>query len=111
MQHITGGDKSLLLGDSATQLLMEYAALLGKIGSADTVKVNAISGDGDAVVSTFLLNAGTVMWAETSRSPAPEPENNEVEAYLRERLDSYSMTDADLLGLRDAAQEAAPDQG
>jgi hypothetical protein len=51
------------------------------------------------------------MWAETSRSPAPEPENIEVEAYLRERLDSYSMTDVDLLGLGDAAPKAAPDQG
>lgn len=99
MQHVSVADKSLLVGDLAANLLLEYASLLAQIGSSDTVKLRAVSGDGDEVVVTFLLNSGTVMVAESTHSSLPEPENSEAEAYLRKRLDSYVVTEIDLIGL------------
>ena len=84
-------DKSLLIGDEAADLLLEYAALLAQIGGGDAVRVHAIGADGDPVTVGFLLNGGTVLLVETSTSSLPEPENGEAVAYLRGRLASYGM--------------------
>lgn len=91
--HVTMADKSLLIGDATSDLLIRYAALLGKTGSADSVSVRAISGDGDEVVAQILLNSGTTLMAETTRSSVPEPNNRDVDEYLRERLAQYSLSD------------------
>jgi len=87
MRHVTFADKNLLVGDDAADLLLEYAAALSSVGKADTVRVAAISSDGDAVVATFLLNAGSPLMAETTHSSLPEPDNEEVAQYMRERID------------------------
>jgi hypothetical protein len=99
MQHVTMADKSLLVGDEVARLLLEYAALVAQVGTGSTVQVNAIDGSGDAVVASFLLNAGTVLMVESTHSPLPEPENGEAEADLRARLDSYAFNENDLIGL------------
>lgn len=91
-------DKSLLIGDEAADLLLEYAALLAQIGGGDAVRVHAIGADGDPVTVGFLLNGGTVLLIETSTSTLPEPDNSEAIAYLRGRLASYGVS----------AQVAAP---
>jgi hypothetical protein len=87
-------DKSLLIGDEAGDLLLEYAALLAQIGRGDSVRLRAIGADGDEVVAGFLLNSGTVMLIETSSSTLPEPDNSESVDYMRKRLDSYNSIDA-----------------
>jgi hypothetical protein len=86
MKHITMADKSLLLDDTSAGLLLEYAALLGRNGSADTVIVNAYGDDGDPVTVTFLLNSGTAVLAESSESRVPEPDNTEAIKYMEERM-------------------------
>jgi hypothetical protein len=86
VKHLTMGEKSLLVGDSTADLLIEYAALLGTHSRADSVELRAVSGDGDEVVATFLLNQGVALMAETTRSSLPEPDNSEAEAYMRERI-------------------------
>jgi hypothetical protein len=83
-------DKSLLIGDEAADLLLEYAALLAQIGRGDSVRIRAIGVDGDEVTVGFLLNSGTVLLVETSTSTLPEPDNAGVVRYMRQRLDSYS---------------------
>lgn len=83
-------DKSLLIGDEAADLLLEYAALLAQIGRGDSVRIRAIGVDGDEVTVGFLLNSGTVLLVETSTSTLPEPDNAGVARYMRQRLDSYS---------------------
>jgi hypothetical protein len=85
-------DKSLLIGDEAADLLLEYAALLAQIGRGDSVKLRAIGADGDEVTVGFLLNSGTVLLIESSTSGLPEPDNGEAERYMRSRLDSYNPT-------------------
>lgn len=86
MKHVTFGQKSLLVGDEAADLLLKYGAALGQNATADTVSVNATSSDGDEVVATFLLNEGTTVMVETTHSSAPEPDNAEVIAYMTEHL-------------------------
>jgi hypothetical protein len=82
MKHITFADKSLLIGDEAADLMLEYAAKLAGSSNADTVKLNAISSDGDEVVATFLLDAGAPLMAETTTSTLPEPDNTDAVAYM-----------------------------
>jgi hypothetical protein len=47
MQHVTFADKSLLVGDDAALLLLEYAAAVAGNDEGDTVMLNAIGSDGD----------------------------------------------------------------
>ena len=43
MKHVTFGDKSLLMGDSAADTLMEYARMLAQSGGADSVTLRGRS--------------------------------------------------------------------
>jgi hypothetical protein len=86
MKHLTMAEKSLLLGDEAADLLLEYASLLGQNDSADTVTLRAYGDDGDPVDVTFLLNSGTSILVQTSESVMTEPENSEGIRYMRERM-------------------------
>ena len=109
VQHITNAEKSMLVGDEVAALLLDYAAALARVGSGDTVRVNAVSGDGNEVVATFLLNSGTVLMAETTNTQMPEPDNREAEEYLRDRLSRYRIDETDLLSLGEDGQQEAPD--
>jgi hypothetical protein len=75
MKHITYGDKSLLIGDEAADVLLEYAAVLGQHNTADDMVVHALGSDGDDVDATFLLGQGAPLMAETSTTRTPEPDN------------------------------------
>lgn len=81
--------KSLLIGDAAADAVVRYAALTARSGGGDAITLRAIGVDGEEVAATFLLNAGTVMMVESSRSALPEPDNTEAIAYMTERLNSY----------------------
>lgn len=87
MKHVVYAENSLLMGDEVVDLMMEYAVLLARQASADSVDVAAISTEGDAVTATFLIGPATIMVAETSRSALPEPENESAVSYLREKID------------------------
>lgn len=89
MKHITLAEKSLLVGDEAADTLVKYAALIAELGSGDTVEVNAVGIDGEAVTATFLLNSGTTLLIETTRSHLPEPDNRRVVEYMQEKLRNY----------------------
>jgi hypothetical protein len=86
MKHVTLADKSLLLGDDAADLLVEYAKLLGQDSSADSVELHAISSDGDEVMATFLLNGGLTIVSETTTSTIPEPDNAKAEEYMHTQI-------------------------
>ena len=86
MKHITFADKSLLVGNEAADLLLEYAALLTQRGSGDTVDLRAIGVDGNEVEATFLLGGGASLMAESTESVLPEPDNAQSEMYIREQM-------------------------
>ncbi|HEY8281850.1 MAG TPA: hypothetical protein VIG28_05160 [Leifsonia sp.] len=96
MKHVTFACKPLLVGDEVTDELLRYAALLGKVGSADCLRVRCIDAKGEEVEASLLLNPGTVMMAESTTSELPEPDNTVALAYLHERLglfEVYSVPD------------------
>jgi hypothetical protein len=86
MKHLTYSDKSLLVGDEAADVLLEYAASLATAKIGDNVTLNAISGDGQEVEATFLLDTGAPLMVETASSKLLEPDNSEVVEYMRRRI-------------------------
>jgi hypothetical protein len=86
MKHVTTADKSLLIGDEAAELIIEYAALLGQRQTADEVRLQAYGADGDPVEVIFLLNSGTTLMVESSESVVPEPDNADAIEYIRDRM-------------------------
>jgi hypothetical protein len=79
-------DKDLLVGDLAADTIVEYAALLARQSSGDTVELHAVSGDGDEVVATLLLNSGTSLMVETTHSSLQEPDNSAAVEYMRAQM-------------------------
>ena len=90
MKHVTFGDKSLLMGDSAADTLMEYARMIADSHTADSVTLQAISPDGNTVAASFLLNASTSLLIESTNSAAVAPPNEPAEKYMRARLDAHA---------------------
>jgi hypothetical protein len=84
-------EKSLLLGDEAADLLVEYAALIARVAGGDHVRLNALSPQGEVVVVDVLLNAGTVLLVESTRSAFGEPDNTEGIAAMRTRMSVYDL--------------------
>jgi hypothetical protein len=84
MKHIMYAEKTLMIGDEAADLAIEYAAVLANHSKADTVKLNAF--DADTVVATLLLNSGTNIIAATSHNSLEAPDNSEAIAYIREKM-------------------------
>lgn len=107
MKHLTVADKSLLVGDEAADLLVDYAALLAQVHSGDRVDMNAVSSDGDEVVATFLLTPGTMLMSESTHSAMPEPANEQAIAYMRERIRSYRSPEIGIVDRIDEDDEEA----
>jgi hypothetical protein len=84
-------EKSLLIGDRVAALLVQYAVLIAKSGSADAVQLHALGIDGEQVVATLLLNGGTVLIAESTESSLPEPDNRALIDYLQSNLEGFSV--------------------
>jgi len=87
MKHIMFAEKSLLMGDEVADLLLEYTRILADSAKSDTVTVRAISPDGNTIDAAFLLNAATVMMAESTNSTMEAPPNEEAVRYMQERID------------------------
>jgi hypothetical protein len=86
MKHITFAGKNFLVGDAIADAVLEYAAMLAETHEADSIDINAIGADGDAVQATLFLSEGVALVAETTTSSLPEPDNAETFAYIEGRL-------------------------
>ncbi|THG30123.1 hypothetical protein [Naasia lichenicola] len=86
MRHITFGDKSLLMGDEAAQVLVDYAAALTNAGRADSVEMRAIGTDGNDVNTDMLLDSSTSLMSETATTVMEEPDNAAVVEYMRRQM-------------------------
>ncbi|MDR6610699.1 hypothetical protein [Leifsonia sp. 1010] len=91
MKHVTFAEKSLLIGNEAADLLMQYARLISEQGGSDVVTVRAIGVDGNVVDASFLLNSATVLMVESASTDATEPDNREAVEYLRNRTEELSQ--------------------
>ena len=90
MKHITYSDKNLLTGDDAADMLVRYAAVLANTRAADTVSLECIGADGDAVTATFLVGEGAPLMIETATGKLAEPDNAAGLSYMRAKIDRLS---------------------
>jgi hypothetical protein len=104
MKHVTFAEKSFLTGDLISELLLAYAKVLGQRGDSDTVAINAIGPDGNAVEARMLLNPSTILIAETASSNLNEPDNTDSVRYIQDRIDELTRS-------HDVVPESAEEQG
>ncbi len=86
MKSITYAEKSWLVGDDAADAVVEYAVLLARTGSADSVEVNALSADGTAHLITLVIGPATMMTLASVDASADEPNNDEAVIAIHERM-------------------------
>lgn len=86
MKHVMYADKSVLMGDDAADVLLEYARLLADSGRADSVTLQTITPDGNTVDTSFLLGPSPIMVMETTSYELQAPNNDEMVAELKERI-------------------------
>lgn len=86
MMHVTFADKSLLLGDDAARALLDYATALADHNRADQVTLRAIGNDGNEIDVSMVLDAGTIIAAETTNATVEPPDNAFAVADIRRRL-------------------------
>jgi hypothetical protein len=86
MKHVRFADKDFLVGNDIADAILEYAAVLGEMRSADSIDIVAVGPDGDEVEATLFLSTGVPLVAETTTSRLPEPDNAETLAYIEARL-------------------------
>ena len=79
-------EKSLLMGDEVADLLLEYTRLLAESAR----RYRHRPGDQPRRKhqdAAFLLNAATVMMAESTNSTMEAPANDEAVRYMQDRID------------------------
>lgn len=86
MKSITYAEKSWLLGDAAADIVVEYAVLLARTNSADSVDVNALSPSGESHRLTLVIGPATMMTSASEENAGEEPDNEDAVAVIRERI-------------------------
>ena len=86
MKNLVYGESSWLVGDEAADAVLEYAVLMAKHGTADTLDVAVLGPDGNAETTTLVLGPSTMIQAQTTRSELVEPDNSALLAHVGERL-------------------------
>jgi hypothetical protein len=92
MRHLLYGQKSIFLGDEATDALVDYAALVAQLRTGARVDLKAYTEQGHLVDVTFLLNGAVDLVAESTDLRMPEPDNAAAVAGIRARLDEFAMS-------------------
>ena len=104
MKNLTYGTRSLLVGDDAADVVLRYAATLGRRHGSDSISLAAINSDGDEITAVMLVNASPALIVETSPSSYREPDNAAVIAHLETQLHTLEHVPAGRkLDPRDAA--------
>lgn len=105
MKQVVYAEKALLMGDEVVELMMEYAVLLARKSSADSVDIEALDTEGNVVTATFLIGPATIMVAETARTTFAEPENETAVSYLQQQIGlikqppfAHGLNDAGIFG-------------
>ena len=107
MKHVWFGQKAIFIGDDAADALVSYAAHVAQQHTGDSVDMRGINTEGNEVITTFLLNAGTALTAETTNMKLPEPDNSPAIEYIRGRIAQFAMTQDFFEGFRMDGDEPA----
>lgn len=106
MKHLQFGAKSLFVGDEAADLLIDYGAQISQLRTGDRVDLRGFSSEGNPIITSFLLNGGTNLVAETTSLNFGEPDNAEAVAYMRGRIESLAMSDEFIAGFQLIGRDA-----
>jgi hypothetical protein len=79
-------DTLLLVGDEVADLVADYAVLVARVNTADSVRLNAYDEGGDYVQATLVLSSAAAILVESTNSNLPDPDNSEAEQYIRSRI-------------------------
>lgn len=107
MKHLRFGTKSLFVGDDAADALVDYAALVAQLRTGDRVDLRGFSAEGNRITTTFLLNSGTELVAETTNLPFDDVDNDEAVAYMRGRTRDFEVSPEFVAGYRAFDEEHA----
>jgi hypothetical protein len=107
VKHVWFGQKAIFLGDDAADALVSYAAHVAQMHTGDSVDMRGINTEGNEITTTFLLNAGTSLTAETTNMALPEPDNADAIEYIRNRVQAFSYETDFFAGFRVEGDEAA----
>lgn len=107
MKHLQFGSKSLFVDDEAAEALIDYAAHVAQLRTGDRVDLRGYSEEGNRITTTFLLNGGTNLVAETTNLPFEDVDNSEAIAYLQGRTRELEFSPELLAGYRAFDQEGA----
>jgi hypothetical protein len=97
MKRIYYGEADFLVGDEAADALVDYAVLMAKLGTADSVQVEVIGPDGNAEMASFVIGPATILMVETTRSELSEPDNAAAIRYMAERTQELSREGSTML--------------
>lgn len=102
MKHLQFGTKSLFVGDEAADALVDYAAHVAQLQTGDRVDLRGFSSEGNRITTTFLLNAGTDLVAESTNLPfdADDADNVDAVAYMQSRVRELEISPEFVAGYR-----------
>jgi hypothetical protein len=92
VKHVLFGSKSVFLGDTAAETLLDYAAHVARIRTGDRVDLRGYSDEGSEMTVSLVLDPGVVLAAETTDLPFADRDNDDAIAYMRERMQDYELS-------------------
>jgi hypothetical protein len=107
VKHVWFGQKAIFLGDDAADALVSYAAHVAQLHTGDSIDMRGINTEGNEITTTFLLNGGTALTAETTNMELPEPDNARAIAYIRDRVKNFAFDPNFFEGFRVEGDEEA----
>lgn len=108
MKHVVAGQKAVFLNDEAADVLIAYAAHVAQLRIGDSVALRGINSEGNLVVTTFLLNAGTDLVAESTNFSLTDPDNDDAIAYMRTRIEGFRFNPEFFEGFRPEMSDDDP---
>jgi hypothetical protein len=100
VKHVWFGQKAVFLGDDAADALISYAAHVAQVRTGDSVDIRGVNTEGNEITTTFLLNTGTTLTAETTSFNLPDPDNSAAIEYIRGRIARFSVDENFFEGFR-----------
>jgi hypothetical protein len=85
MKELVIAGRAFLVGDVVADTVVDYTAVLARARTADVIELRAFT-DGRSVEVSVVLSAATPVFAQTSPSAFPEPDNADMVHYMRDAI-------------------------
>ena len=89
MKNLVYGEVQFLVDDESADAIVDYAVLMAKTGSADSVTLYVIGPDGNREQTKFAIGPASMVSAETTRSELEQPDNSAAIEYMRKKTELF----------------------